>query len=99
MRSRTTSEMESSRTSSTARVPLASPVARSGRSGCVHPFERRRNVHAVEGDNWRKSSHSSEGDGNACVETANSPTQVAVRETKAPARATLTSRPEPSPSS
>jgi hypothetical protein len=41
-------------------------------------------------DNWRKSSHSSEGDGNACVETANSPTQVAVRDTKAPARATLT---------
>ncbi|WP_373310883.1 DUF397 domain-containing protein [Streptomyces umbrinus] len=49
--------------------------------------------------NWRKSYHSSEGDGNACVETANSPTQVAVRETKAPARATLTSRPEPSPRS
>ncbi|MEV4034548.1 DUF397 domain-containing protein [Streptomyces umbrinus] len=40
--------------------------------------------------NWRKSSHSSEGDGNARVETANSPTQVAVRDTKAPARATIT---------
>jgi hypothetical protein len=41
-------------------------------------------------DNWRKSSYSGEGDGNACVEIANSPTQVAVRDTKAPARATLT---------
>ncbi|MGW7263041.1 DUF397 domain-containing protein [Streptomyces sp. NPDC054842] len=41
-------------------------------------------------DNWRKSSHSGEGDGNDCVEIANSTTHVAVRDTKAPARATLT---------
>ncbi|MFJ3303526.1 DUF397 domain-containing protein [Streptomyces sp. NPDC086549] len=41
-------------------------------------------------DNWRKSSYSGEGDGNNCVEIANSPTHVAVRDTKAPARATLT---------
>ncbi|MGI5457129.1 DUF397 domain-containing protein [Streptomyces sp. CA-249302] len=40
--------------------------------------------------NWRKSSYSGEGDGNACVEIANSPTHVAVRDTKAPARAVLT---------
>ena len=41
-------------------------------------------------DNWRKSSYSGEGDGNDCVEIANSPTHVAVRDTKTPARATLT---------
>ncbi|WSQ11597.1 DUF397 domain-containing protein [Streptomyces sp. NBC_01231] len=41
-------------------------------------------------DNWRKSSHSGEGDGNSCVEIANSPTHVAIRDTKTPARATLT---------
>ncbi|MET8452463.1 DUF397 domain-containing protein [Streptomyces sp. NPDC005209] len=41
-------------------------------------------------DNWRKSSYSGGGDGNECVEMANSPTHVAVRDTKAPARATLT---------
>ncbi|WP_406494922.1 DUF397 domain-containing protein [Streptomyces sp. NBC_01604] len=41
-------------------------------------------------DNWRKSSYSGEGDGNACVEIANSPTQVAVRDSKTPTRATLT---------
>ncbi|GHF77185.1 DUF397 domain-containing protein [Streptomyces thermodiastaticus] len=40
--------------------------------------------------NWRKSSHSGEGDGNACVEIAQSPTRTAVRDSKAPARATLT---------
>ncbi|MEU6141331.1 DUF397 domain-containing protein [Streptomyces sp. NPDC047081] len=40
--------------------------------------------------NWRKSSYSGEGDGNACVEIADSPTHVAVRDTKTPARATLT---------
>ncbi|MGW0630743.1 DUF397 domain-containing protein [Streptomyces sp. NPDC002758] len=41
-------------------------------------------------DNWRKSSHSGPDDGNECVEIANSPTHVAVRGSKAPARATLT---------
>lgn len=38
--------------------------------------------------NWRKSSCSG-GGGNDCVETANSPTHTAVRDSKAPARATL----------
>lgn len=40
-------------------------------------------------DNWRKSSHSGEGDGNECVEIANSPTHVSIRDSKAPARATV----------
>ncbi|MER7690696.1 DUF397 domain-containing protein [Streptomyces sp. NPDC097610] len=40
-------------------------------------------------DNWRKSSFSDGGDGNDCVEIATSYTQVAVRDSKAPARATL----------
>ena len=41
-------------------------------------------------DNWRKSSYSGPDDGNDCVEIANSPTHIAVRDSKAPARATLT---------
>ncbi|MEU0209451.1 DUF397 domain-containing protein [Streptomyces canus] len=41
-------------------------------------------------DNWRKSSYSGPGDGNECVEIANSATHVAVRDSKAPTRATLT---------
>ncbi|MFE0414866.1 DUF397 domain-containing protein [Streptomyces tendae] len=41
-------------------------------------------------DNWRKSSHSGPGDGNECVEIATSATHVAVRDSKAPARAALT---------
>ncbi|PZG97429.1 DUF397 domain-containing protein [Streptomyces sp. NTH33] len=41
-------------------------------------------------DTWRKSSYSGPGDGNECVEIANSPTRIAVRDSKAPARATLT---------
>ncbi|MFF3928688.1 DUF397 domain-containing protein [Streptomyces hirsutus] len=41
-------------------------------------------------DNWRKSSYSGPDDGNNCVEIANSPTRVAVRDSKVPARATLT---------
>ncbi|NUP17913.1 MAG: DUF397 domain-containing protein [Streptomyces sp.] len=41
-------------------------------------------------DNWRKSSYSDGGDGNDCVEIATSPTHTAVRDTKNPARATLT---------
>ncbi|MEV0739935.1 DUF397 domain-containing protein [Streptomyces sp. NPDC050549] len=43
-------------------------------------------------DNWRKSSHSGAGDGNECVEIANSPTHthVSVRDSKVPASAMLT---------
>ncbi|GAA3814543.1 DUF397 domain-containing protein [Streptomyces coacervatus] len=41
-------------------------------------------------ENWRKSSYSGGGDGNDCLEIANSPDHVAVRDSKAPARATLT---------
>ncbi|MFJ9668255.1 DUF397 domain-containing protein [Streptomyces sp. NPDC101219] len=41
-------------------------------------------------ENWRKSSYSGPGDGNECVEIANAPTRIAVRDSKAPARATLT---------
>ncbi len=40
--------------------------------------------------NWRKSSYSGGGDGNSCVEIANLRTHIAVRDSKAPARATLT---------
>ncbi len=41
-------------------------------------------------DTWRKSSYSGPGDGNECVEIATSTTHVAVRDSKAPTRATLT---------
>ncbi|MFC9847438.1 DUF397 domain-containing protein [Streptomyces sp. NPDC060223] len=41
-------------------------------------------------DNWRKSSYSGAGDGDSCVEIANSPTHIAIRDSKTPARATLT---------
>ncbi|WP_369389328.1 DUF397 domain-containing protein [Streptomyces sp. CG1] len=41
-------------------------------------------------DNWRKSSYSGEGDGNNCVEIAPTPAHTAVRDSKAPTRATLT---------
>ncbi|GAA2568041.1 MULTISPECIES: DUF397 domain-containing protein [Streptomyces] len=40
-------------------------------------------------DNWFKSSYSGGGDGNNCVEIATSTSHVAVRDSKAPARATL----------
>ncbi|MER6356989.1 DUF397 domain-containing protein [Streptomyces sp. NPDC001634] len=40
--------------------------------------------------NWRKASYSGEGDGNNCVEVAGSPTHISVRDSKAPAGATLT---------
>ncbi|MFG2356035.1 DUF397 domain-containing protein [Streptomyces sp. NPDC048521] len=40
-------------------------------------------------DNWRKSSYSGPGDGNECVEIANTPTHVAVRDSKTPTRAPL----------
>jgi hypothetical protein len=39
---------------------------------------------------WRKSSHSGGGEGNACVEIAARPTHISIRDSKAPARATLT---------
>lgn len=39
---------------------------------------------------WKKSSYSGEGDGNSCVEISTSPTRTAVRDSKTPARATLT---------
>lgn len=50
-------------------------------------------------DNWRKSSYSGPDDGNECVAIANSPTHVAVRDSKTPARTPSPSRPEPSPPS
>ncbi|MFH8440973.1 DUF397 domain-containing protein [Streptomyces sp. NPDC018026] len=40
--------------------------------------------------NWRKSSYSGEGDGNSCVEVANSTTHVAVRDSKVPSYGTFT---------
>ncbi|MFF8402482.1 DUF397 domain-containing protein [Streptomyces sp. NPDC015684] len=39
---------------------------------------------------WRKSSYSGGGEGNACVEIAHLHTHIAVRDSKTPARATLT---------
>ncbi|KUN87604.1 hypothetical protein AQJ66_08105 [Streptomyces bungoensis] len=41
-------------------------------------------------DNWRKSSYSGPDDGNNCVEIADSPSHIAIRDSKDPARATLT---------
>ncbi|MFF4038712.1 DUF397 domain-containing protein [Streptomyces sp. NPDC001816] len=41
-------------------------------------------------DHWRKSSYSGGGDGNACVEIADRRTHISIRDSKAPARATLT---------
>lgn len=41
-------------------------------------------------DNWRKSSHSGPDDGNECVEIANSPTHISVRDSKSPTNRTLT---------
>jgi hypothetical protein len=41
-------------------------------------------------DMWQKSSYSGGGDGNACVEVADRRTHIAIRDSKAPARATLT---------
>ncbi|MEU2497716.1 DUF397 domain-containing protein [Streptomyces pseudogriseolus] len=40
-------------------------------------------------ENWRKSSYSGPGDGNECVEIATSLARTAVRDSKAPDRATL----------
>ena len=39
--------------------------------------------------NWRKSTYSSGGDGDTCVEIAPLPTRIAIRDSKAPTRATL----------
>ncbi|MDW4909631.1 DUF397 domain-containing protein [Streptomyces sp. ADMS] len=41
-------------------------------------------------DTWQKSSYSGGGQGDACVEIAHRRTLIAVRDSKAPARATLT---------
>ncbi|MFE4668431.1 DUF397 domain-containing protein [Streptomyces sp. NPDC056716] len=35
-------------------------------------------------DNWRKSSYTGGGEGNACVEIATHPTQISVRDSKIP---------------
>ncbi|OIJ84872.1 DUF397 domain-containing protein [Streptomyces monashensis] len=39
---------------------------------------------------WRKSSFSGGGQGDACVEVAHRHTRIAIRDSKAPTRATLT---------
>ncbi|MFD5797988.1 DUF397 domain-containing protein [Streptomyces diastatochromogenes] len=39
---------------------------------------------------WQKSSFSGGGEGNDCVEIANLDTHIAIRDSKTPARATLT---------
>ncbi|WP_225641538.1 DUF397 domain-containing protein [Streptomyces werraensis] len=41
-------------------------------------------------DNWRRSSYSGEGDGNNCVEIAETQAHIAVRDSKTPSRGTLT---------
>ncbi|MGP4083217.1 DUF397 domain-containing protein [Streptomyces sp. KR55] len=40
-------------------------------------------------DNWRKSSYSGGGDGNACVEISDRRTHMAIRDSKAPSYGTL----------
>ncbi|MFF4838773.1 DUF397 domain-containing protein [Streptomyces collinus] len=40
-------------------------------------------------DQWRKSSYSGGGDGNACVELAARHMRIAVRDSKDPARGTI----------
>ncbi|WP_432191881.1 DUF397 domain-containing protein [Streptomyces sp. bgisy027] len=40
--------------------------------------------------NWRKSSYSGSGDGNACLEISDRRTHIAIRDSKAPAHGTLT---------
>ncbi|MFF9309573.1 DUF397 domain-containing protein [Streptomyces sp. NPDC014748] len=39
---------------------------------------------------WRKSSYSGGGEGNDCVEIADAPARIAVRDSKVPAQAVLT---------
>ncbi|MEU1401822.1 DUF397 domain-containing protein [Streptomyces sp. NPDC005728] len=41
-------------------------------------------------DTWKKSSFSGGGQGDACVEVAHRHTHISLRDSKAPARATLT---------
>ncbi|MFJ9627739.1 DUF397 domain-containing protein [Streptomyces sp. NPDC091280] len=41
-------------------------------------------------DNWRKSSYSGSGDGNACVEIAHRHPRIVLRDSKIPTHATLT---------
>ncbi|MFE9608639.1 DUF397 domain-containing protein [Streptomyces sp. NPDC006012] len=41
-------------------------------------------------DHWHKSSYSGGGDGNACVEIAQTLSHTSVRDSKTPTRATLT---------
>ncbi|MEV5877114.1 DUF397 domain-containing protein [Streptomyces sp. NPDC052101] len=41
-------------------------------------------------DSWQKSSYSSFGDGDSCVEIAPRPTHIAIRDSKDPALGTLT---------
>ncbi|MFI8088036.1 DUF397 domain-containing protein [Streptomyces sp. NPDC086080] len=41
-------------------------------------------------NNWRKSSYSGPDDGNDCVEIANTPTRIAIRDSKAPTHGSLT---------
>ncbi|MEU5464468.1 DUF397 domain-containing protein [Streptomyces althioticus] len=41
-------------------------------------------------DVWKKSSYSGGGEGNACVEVASLPAWTAIRDSKSPARGTLT---------
>ncbi|MGW6736138.1 DUF397 domain-containing protein [Streptomyces sp. NPDC055013] len=41
-------------------------------------------------DNWRKSSYSGAGDGNSCLEISDRRTHISIRDSKAPARGTLT---------
>ncbi|WP_189739917.1 DUF397 domain-containing protein [Streptomyces tendae] len=43
----------------------------------------------TESKHWRKSTYSGGGDGDTCVEIAESVTHIAIRDSKAPARATL----------
>ncbi|MEW2256102.1 DUF397 domain-containing protein [Streptomyces sp. NPDC047869] len=45
-------------------------------------------------DNWRKSSYSGPGDGDSCVEIADSPTRIAIRDSKDSSAGTLTFTPE-----
>ncbi|MEU9332220.1 DUF397 domain-containing protein [Streptomyces sp. NPDC048290] len=40
--------------------------------------------------NWKKSSYSGGGEGNDCLEVADLETHIAIRDSKAPTRATLT---------
>ncbi|CAL9504395.1 hypothetical protein SUDANB145_03488 [Streptomyces sp. enrichment culture] len=40
--------------------------------------------------NWRKSTYSSGGDGDTCVEISESETHISIRDSKTPALATLT---------